>query len=589
MAGKTEIAGALREIGALLELDGENPFKVRAYENGARALEALHEELATVIAEGRLEELPGIGKALAEKITELYQRGSLPLLDRLRAAHPPSLLELLALPDLGPKKLAALQQALGIQSIAELEAACATGKVRELKGFGEKTEQKLLDAIRRRRERPQRFLLSEASAVGERIVAHLRASPATIQCEVAGSARRGRETVGDLDVVVASHEPGAVSAHFLALPGIAGTLAHGETKTSVRLANGLQVDLRIVPPTDFATLLHHLTGSKAHHVKLRGLARDRGMTLSEWGLFELPRGATAPAAEEAGPPPRGAKVLIRSEAEIYRTLGLTPIPPELREDEGEIEAAQAGTLPADLVRLEDVRGMVHCHTTWSDGHAGVEELARAAEAAGFEYLTVTDHSGTASYAGGLDADRIRRQWDEIDEVQGRVGIRLLKGSEADILEDGALDWPDAVLERLDVVIASVHSRMKMPEEEMTRRLVRAMSLPVFKIWGHSSGRLLGERDPYPCRVEEVLDALAGSRGAIEVNGDPRRLDMEPRWLRRARDRKIPFVLTTDAHRLEALSQVRWAVVTARRGWVTKGEVLNALPAEEFARAVKPIG
>ncbi|HSM93946.1 MAG TPA: DNA polymerase/3'-5' exonuclease PolX [Anaeromyxobacteraceae bacterium] len=588
MLGKAEIAGALREIGALLELDGENPFKVRAYENGARALEALHEDLATVLAEGRLEEVPGIGRALAEKITELHRAGRLPLLERLRAAHPPALLELLALPDLGPKKLAALQKALGIRSVAELEAACAAGKVRELKGFGEKTEQKLLDAIRRRRERPRRFLLSEASAIGERIVAHLRGSPAVIQCEVAGSTRRGRETVGDLDVVVASQQPGAVSAHFLALPGIGETLAHGETKTSVRLANGLQVDLRIVPPADFATLLHHLTGSKAHHVKLRGLARERGLTLSEWGLFELPRGP-APASAEEGPPAHGAKVLVRSEPELYRALGLAPIPPELREDEGEIEAARDGTLPDDLVRLEDVRGMVHCHTTWSDGHVGVEELARAAEAAGFEYLTVTDHSGAAAYAGGLDAERLRRQWDEIDEVQQRVGIRLLKGTEADILEDGALDWPDALLEGLDVVIASIHSRMKMAEDEMTRRLVRAMSLPIFKIWGHASGRLLGERDPYAVRMEEVLDALAASRGAIEVNGDPHRLDMEPRWLRRARARGIPFVLTTDAHRLEALGQLRWAVVTARRGWVTKGEVLNALPAGEFARAVKPAG
>ncbi|MGB8932083.1 MAG: DNA polymerase/3'-5' exonuclease PolX [Anaeromyxobacteraceae bacterium] len=588
MPGKTEIAAALREIGALLELDGENPFKVRAYENGARALEALHEELATVVSEGRLEELPGVGKALAEKIAELHRTGHHPLLDRLRAAHPPSLLELLALPDLGPKRLAALQAALGVKSIADLEAACAASKVRDLKGFGEKTEQKLLDAIRRRRAQPRRFLLSEASAIAERIVAHLRSSPATIQCELAGSARRGRETVGDLDVVVASQEPGAVSAHFLALPGIAETLGHGETKTSVRLANGLQVDLRIVPPTDFATLLHHLTGSKAHHVKLRGIARDRGLTLSEWGLFELPRGGGEAAGEE-GPPARGAKVLIRSEAELYRALGLAPIPPELREDEGELEAARDGTLPTDLVRLEDLRGMVHCHTTWSDGHAGVEELARAAEAAGFAYLTITDHSGSAAYAGGLDAGRIRRQWDEIDEVQGRVGIRLLKGTEADILEDGALDWPDAIVERLDVVIASVHSRMRMPEDEMTRRLVRAMALPIFKIWGHPSGRLLGERDAYAVRMEEVLDALAGSRGAIEVNGDPRRLDMEPRWLRRARERNIPFVLTTDAHRIEALSQLRWAVVTARRGWVTKGEVLNALPAEEFAKAVKPAG
>lgn len=585
MPGKADIARSLREIGALLELDGENPFKVRAYENGARALEALEEELSAVIEQGRLEELPGVGKALAEKITQLHRTGRLELLDRLRAAHPPGLLELLQLPDLGPKKLAALQKALGVASLADLEAACGAGKVRELKGFGEKTEQKLLDAIRRRRERPRRFLLSEATAIGERILAHLRASPATIECALAGSARRGRETVGDLDVVAASHEPNALSGHFLAMPGIVETIGHGETKTSVRLGNGLQVDLRIVPPADYPTLLHHLTGSKAHHVKLRGLARDLGLTLSEWGLFELPRDG-APAGDDA---PRGAKVLVRSEQELYRALGLAPIPPELREDEGEIEAAREGKLPAELVRVEDVRGMVHCHTTWSDGHATVEQLARAAEEAGFEYLTITDHSGSAGYAHGLDADRLRQQWDEIDEVQQRARIRLLKGTEADILEDGALDWPDAILERLEVVVASIHSRMKMSEDEMTRRLVRAMSLPIFKIWGHASGRLLGEREPYAVRMEEVLDALAASRGAIEVNGDPHRLDMEPRWLRRAHARGIPFVLTTDAHALESLGQLRWAAITARRGWVTKGEVLNALPAEEFARRVRPAG
>jgi DNA polymerase (family 10) len=388
--------------------------------------------------------------------------------------------------------------------------------------------------------------------------------------------------VGDLDVVAASDDPTALSSHFLALPGIAEILGHGATKTTVRLANGLQVDLRIVPPADFVTLLHHLTGSKAHHVKLRSLARERGLTLSEWGLFDLSAAATETDGE-----PRGPRHLVRSEAEIYRALGLAPVPPELREDEGEIEAARDGTLPADLVRLEDVCGMVHCHTTGSDGHATVEEMARAAEAAGFEYLTITDHSGSAGYARGLDADRLRRQWEEIDLVQERVGIRLLKGTEADILEDGALDWPDSIIERLDVVIASVHSRMRMGEDEMTRRLVRAMALPFFKIWGHASGRLLNERDPYAVRVDEVLDALAGSRGAIEVNGDPHRLDMEPRWLRRARDRHIPFVLTTDAHSLEGLTQLRWAIVTARRGWVTKGEVLNALPAAEFAKAVRP--
>jgi DNA polymerase (family X) len=601
MADKFEVARVLREIGALLELEGENPFKLRAYENGARAVEALAEDPAALAAEGRLTEVPGIGEALAKKITDVLARGSTDLLDRLRAKHPPGILELLRVPELGPKKIAALHAALGVASVAELEAACLAGRVRGVKGFGEKTEGKILEGIRRLRTEPAdtRVLLADALEAGEAIVAHLRGAPAALEVALAGSARRGRETVGDLDVVAASTDPAAVTARFLAFPLVKQVLAQGDTKTTVRLATGLQVDLRIVPPEDFATLLHHFTGSKAHHVKLRGLARDRGFTLSEWGLYRLPprrpRGAGDGAAADAAPEAErlrldpGAKVEIRSEDALYRALGLAPVPPELREDQGELEAALAGTVPDDLVALEDVRGLVHCHTTWSDGRATLLEMARAAEALGAEYLTVTDHSGAAHYAGGLDGDRIRRQWDEIARVQEQVSIRLLRGSEADILEDGALDWPDDILEGLDVVIASIHSRFKMDEAQMTARLVRAMSWPVFKIWGHGTGRLLNERPPYAVRVEEVLDALARSRGAVEVNGDPQRLDLAPGHVRAARDRGIPVVLSVDAHSTGALRYLRYAVATARRGWVRRGDVLNTLPAGDFATRVRPVG
>jgi DNA polymerase (family X) len=601
MADKFEVARVLREIGALLELEGENPFKLRAYENGARAVEALAEDPAALAAEGRLTEVPGIGDALAKKITDVLARGSTDLLDRLRAKHPPGILELLRVPELGPKKIAALHAALGVASVAELEAACLAGRVRGVKGFGEKTEGKILEGIRRLRTEPAdtRVLLADALEAGEAIVAHLRGAPAALEVALAGSARRGRETVGDLDVVAASTDPAAVTARFLAFPLVKQVLAQGDTKTTVRLATGLQVDLRIVPPEDFATLLHHFTGSKAHHVKLRGLARDRGFTLSEWGLYRLPprrpRGAGDGAAADAAPEAErlrldpGAKVEIRSEDALYRALGLAPVPPELREDQGELEAALAGTVPDDLVALEDVRGLVHCHTTWSDGRATLLEMARAAEALGAEYLTVTDHSGAAHYAGGLDSDRIRRQWEEIARVQEQVSIRLLRGSEADILEDGALDWPDDILEGLDVVIASIHSRFKMDEAQMTARLVRAMSWPVFKIWGHGTGRLLNERPPYAVRVEEVLDALARSRGAVEVNGDPQRLDLAPGHVRAARDRGIPVVLSVDAHSTGALRYLRYAVATARRGWVRRGDVLNTLPAGDFATRVRPVG
>ena len=588
MLDKFAVARALRELGTLLELEGENPFKVRAYENGARAVEAL-DDLPARVEAGRLTEVPGIGEALAKKIGELHRTGRLELLDRLRAKHPPGILELLQVPELGPRKIAALHAALGVGTVAELEAACRDGRVRSVKGFGARTEEKILEGLRRLRERAaeRRVLLADALATGEAIASHLRAEPAALEVAIAGSVRRGEETVGDLDVVAASRDPGALSARLTAHPLVERTIARGGTKTSVELASGLQVDLRVVPPEDFPTLLHHFTGSKAHHVKLRGIARERGFTLSEWGLHRLPARSAQPPEDDAPPDP-AAKVPIESEDALYAALGLPPIPPELREDQGEIEAARAGALPEDLVRLEDVRGMVHCHTTWSDGRASLEEMARAADALGMEYLTVTDHSPTASYAGGLDEDRLRRQWDEIARVQERVTVRLLRGTESDILEDGALDFPDRVLEQLDVVVASVHSRMKMDEDAMTRRLVRCMSLPVFKIWGHALGRLLLDRPPFACRVEEVLDALAASRGAVEVNGDPRRLELEPRWLRAATARGIPVVLSVDAHSVRDLGYLRNAVTVARRGWVRRDEVLNTRSAEAFRRAVRPV-
>jgi DNA polymerase (family 10) len=589
MLDKFAIAHALREIGMLLELEGENPFKVRAYERGARAVEELSEDLETLVREERLVEVPGIGEAISKKVASLLTTGRSGLLDELRAKHPPGVLELLQIPELGPKKVAALREALGVSSVDELEAACRDGRVRELRGFGARTEQRILDGIARLRSRAssRRTLLADAVEAGERILAHLDGSPACLRRDLAGSARRGKETVGDLDVVTASTDPAALSERLARFPEVAEVVARGETKTTVRLGSGLSVDLRVVPPEDYPTLLHHLTGSKAHHVKLRGIARAKGYTLSEWGLFRLPPDPP-PAGSADGPPPGAAKVRVESEEALYAALGMQHVPPELREDEGEIEAALEGRLPGDLVAVDDVRGMVHCHTTWSDGRATVEEMARAAEALGMEYLTITDHSRSAGYAGGLDVDRLRRQWDEIDRVQEKVKIRLLKGSEADILDSGGLDWPDAILERLDLVVASIHARMKMDEDEMTRRLVRAMEAPVFKIWGHPVGRLLGEREPYAVRVEEVLDALARSRGALEVNGDPKRLDADARMLRLAGARGIPVVLSVDAHSVKDLGSLRWAVATARRGWVRRGDVLNARPAEAFRAAVRPV-
>jgi len=572
MADKIAVARALRELGMLLEVKGENPFKVRAYENGARALEELPGGLDEVIAAGTLTDLPGIGEALAKKIEELATTGRLALLDKVRSELPAGIGDLLRIPDLGPKKIAALIAALGITSVAELEKACQDGRVREVKGFGARTEQKILEGIQRMRTASTRVRLSDAREVGERLVRELRATGLAERVELAGSARRWKETVGDLDVVASSRKPGPLSDAFAALPGVTEVVAHGETKTTVRLEGGLSVDLRVVPPEEFASLLHHMTGSKEHNVRLRGLARDLGFTLSEWGLERL---------DGTG------KVKLASEDDVYRALGLAPVPPELRQDTGEIEAAREGRLPSPLVTLEDVKGMVHVHTTWSDGRASLLEMARAAESLGMTYLTVTDHSRSAAYAGGLDVDRLKAQWEEIAKVQEQVEIRLLRGSEADILETGGLDWPDAILEQLDVVVASVHSRMKMDAEQMTRRIVHMLQLPFFKIWGHPTGRLLLEREPYGLDMEKVLDVAARSKVAIEVNGDPHRLDFEPRHLRMARERDIPIVLSTDAHSVAGLQNLPYAVMTARRGWVTRDEVLNTLPAAKFAARVRP--
>jgi DNA polymerase (family 10) len=572
MADKIAVARALRELGMLLEVKGENPFKVRAYENGARAIEELPGGLDEVIAAGTLTELPGIGEALAKKIEELAATGRLALLDKVRSELPAGIGDLLRIPELGPKKISALIAGLGIADVAGLEKACQEGRVREVKGFGARTEQRILEGIRRMRTASTRVRLSDAREVGERLVRALRATGLAERVELAGSARRWKETVGDLDVVASSRKPGPLSDAFAALPGVVEVVAHGETKTTVRLEGGLSVDLRVVPPEEFASLLHHMTGSKEHNVRLRGLARDLGFTLSEWGLERL---------DGSG------KVRLASEDDVYRALGLEPVPPELRQDTGEIEAARKGGLPSPLVTLADVKGMVHAHTTWSDGRASLLEMARAAEAMGMTYLTVTDHSRSAAYAGGLDVDRLKAQWEEIEQVQEKVKIRLLRGSEADILEAGGLDWPDAILEQLDVVVASVHSRMKMDADQMTRRIVHMLEQPFFKIWGHPTGRLLLEREPYGLDMDKVLDVAARSKVAIEVNGDPHRLDFEPRHLRMARERDIPFVLSTDAHSVAGLQNLPYAVMTARRGWVTRDEVLNTLPAGKFAARVRP--
>ena len=566
------IARALREVSLYLQLRGDDFYKSRAYDLGADRMAGFAGDLDALVREGRLTELPNIGPALAEKITELHRTGTLGLLEELRAGFPPGILELLRLPDLGAKKAAALHRALGIGSIDALEQACREHRVRDLKGFGERSEQKILAGIEQYRTSHARRRLGDVLPVAQAMLAEVRAAPGVVRAEVAGSVRRWCELVSDVDLVASAPEAAPVLEVLARQPGVREVLGKGESKCSVRMEDGLQVDLRVLPDEDYATALHHFTGSKAHHIRLRGRARDLGLTLSEWGVFR---------GEE--------KLPVPTENALYALLGMSYVPPELREDLGEFEAALSGALP-DLLAPGHVQGVVHSHSTWSDGKSTLEAMARAAAAMGLRYLTVTDHSAAAAYAGGLDEDRVRSQWEEIARVQEAVPeVRLFRGLEVDILEDGALDLPDRMLEQLDVVIASIHSRMKMDEAAMTARLVRAMRQPVFKIWGHALGRLILRRDPFACRVEEVLDAVAESRAAIEVNGDPHRLDLAPEWIRAARARGIRFVISTDAHSTAALGYLRFGVHTARRGWVRRSEVLNALGPADFMRAVKPAG
>jgi DNA polymerase (family 10) len=564
------VASALREMGRLLEARGESAFRVRAYERGARAVEGVA-DLGRLVDEDRLREVPGIGPVLASAIAELHRTGRSERLERLRAQLPPGVLELSLVPGMTRRRIAALHQALGVRGLEDLKAACEAGRVRTVKGFGPRTEEKILEGIRGLATREERVLLHQAQREAEGLLRHLGSGPAVSRADAAGALRRCEETVTEIPLVAASRDPARTIEHFLTYPLLATVLERGLDHCAARLPDGLRVELTVTPRAAYATALHRLTGSRAHLERLDALARTAGLALSDAGLR---RNGRRPAP-------------ITEEADLYRRLGLPPLPPEVREDEGEVEAAAAGDDFADLVTEADVRGLVHCHTVYSDGKHTVEQMARAAEAMGMQYITITDHSPTAHYAGGLHLERLKRQWDEIAKAQEQVEVRLLRGTESDILADGALDYPDAVLEQLDIVIASVHNRFRMSSEQMTRRLVAAMKHPVFKVWGHAQGRYVLTRPPFECDMDAVLDAVASSRAAVEVNGDPHRLDMVPRWLREARKRGIRFVISTDAHSTAQLRNVRYGVAMARRGWVRRGEVLNALPADAFRRAVRP--
>jgi DNA polymerase (family X) len=570
MRERFDIAANLRKIARLLEIKGENSFKTQAYERGATAIENYQGDFDALVKTGHLKEIPGIGTALAAIIDEIYHTGECWMVQQLLEGMPPGVIELSAVPGLNLKKIIALNDALGIESIADLKTACQEGLVRKVKGFGLKSQAKLLSDIESL-ETPKdgALRLDQALEAAERILLYLRAAPELIEADLAGALRRRKETIQRIAIVAASNQPRAVLDRFLRFPALAHTDEIDENRCLARLAGGLQAKLYVVPPQDYVAELHARTGSRRHIAKLQDLARAKAMA-----LYPEVAGSHAPCFS------------IKSEHEIYRRLEIQYIPPEMREDEGEIEIASVGKLPQPI-ELADIRGMTHCHTIYSDGRNSIEEMALAAEAMGMTYLTITDHSPSAYYARGVGIDRLRAQWDEIARVQETVKIKLLKGTESDILEDGSLDYPDHFLEQFDIIIASIHSRHRMDSEQMTERLLRALKLPFFKIWGHPLGRLIGSRPPLECRMLQVLDAIAESKCAIEVNGDPRRLDLEPDWIRAARIRGIKFIVSTDAHSTGGLANLHYGVSTARRGWLSRDEVLNSLDTEDFSRAVHP--
>ena len=558
----SDLAAALDELGDLYELDGAIIHRVVAYRNAAKAIREAPEPVARMVREGRVTDLPGVGATLEEKLTALLETGSIPAAEKLRAKFPPGVVEMTRLEGLGPKRARRLHEELGIDSLDALRAAATEGRIRDLKGFGPKAEQGILAALEAHAERPAgtRVALPVALDAADRILAGLRAVAEVRRAEVAGSARRQADSVKDLDVVVASDDAPAVVAAFAALDVIGSCDRGGEAGARGVTQNGLAVDLRIVPLATFGNLLQHFTGSKAHNVHLREMAVRRGLHVSEHGILDDATGETTRCA---------------TEEEVYARLDLPYVEPELREDRGELDP---GFTPPRLVTLADLRGDLHCHTVASDGHATIEEMARAAKALGHAYLAITDHSASHGFGNDVSPEALVRHIAAVREVDARLkGIRVLAGSEVNVLPDGSLDYDDDLLAQLDWVVASVHTSFRMSAEKMTARIVRAIEHPLVDVIGHPTGRLIGRRPGYDVDVAAVIDAAARTGTFLEINGQPDRRDLDDVHARAAAAAGVKLVLDSDAHRVETLERQRWAVATARRAGLTPDDVANTLP------------
>ncbi|MGD0456969.1 MAG: DNA polymerase/3'-5' exonuclease PolX [Terriglobia bacterium] len=571
-----EIAAVFEEISNLMKIIQDDPkwtFKAAAYDRAKRAIEGLPERLEDIARDPnrKLTDIPGIGEDLAKKIIELVETGKSKYHQEQLAKVPASLLELLQLQTVGPQKVRLFYKQAGIKSIDDLEAAVQAGRLRNLPGMSVKSEENILKALEVYRRAAGRFRLDTAYETAQQLTHYLKEFRGVEEVTPAGSLRRGRETVGDVDLLVTGYDHAGIADHFARFPGVAQLLAKGEDKVSLKLQNDLQVDVRLLDRESYGAALQYFTGSKEHNVALRERAKKRGWKLSEYGLFK---------GEEA--------LARRTEEEIYAKLDLQWIPPELRENQGEIEAAEKGELPK-LVELEDIKGDLHMHTTASDGKASVEEMAEAAKKLGYEYILITDHSKAVTIANGLDEKRAVENIRRIKAARKKVkNIEIWTGAEVDILGDGSLDYPDEILKQFDIVLVSIHSRMNMPAEEMTARLLKALANPYVRILGHPTGRQILKRDPFVFDLEKVFAAAKEYGVILELNGHPERLDLCDRHLKLARDRGMKVIISTDAHSPDHFKLMRYGVVTARRGWMRKEDVLNTLPPEELLESLRPL-
>ena len=565
MSANARVSQVLYQIGEVLTIK-EDRFRSRAFNTAAQRIVSLTEDIRKIRDRGELQEIPGVGKGIAAVIEEVLETGGSKVLEELEASLPPGIREMMRLEGVGPKKAVRLQKALGIASIDDLEKAAKEGRVRGLKGFGERTEANILEAVGELRSRQDRFLLGAVLPVIEELKTYLAESDAVLAVEVAGSARRRRDTVGDLDVLVSSLSPEVVSERFVSMPPVARVLSHGSTRSTVVMENFLQVDLRVIPPESYGAALQYFTGSKDHNVKLRTIAVRAGYKLNEYGLFDRETDKSVAGENEGG---------------IYRALGMDLMPPELRENRGEIEAAMEGKLPT-LVTMEDIKGDFHIHSTWSEGTASIEAMAEKAMSLGLEYMAICDHTKSLYIANGLDEDRLRAQMKEIDRINGGLdGFTILKGTECDILSDGQMDLEDSVLGDLDFVVGSVHSAFRQDVDTMTDRILKAIHNENVDCIGHPTGRLIQKRRAYEVNLERVFEAAAEQGVMLEINAYPERLDLDDVNCRAAMEQGVTMVIGTDSHAPNHMEFMPLGVSVARRGWLEAENVANTLTLGEF--------